>query len=305
MLWRVATVASLACFLLGSSAGRAAAEGPVRVGWWFEPQSKHVAVPVAPPVVPPRGLVVLQLPTGAAAYGAVRYAVPDAASSTLTLAVVGVPVAVATHLAACRTITPWTAPVLGAGAWEDRPAYSHQCAPSVIVANGRGVLFLLDDSFVVDGAVDVAVVPSNTDAEAVAFQPPGGGSLSFAVARADLPVNGGGPAAPAVVGGTPSSLALAFGGSPSLPGGGQAIRVPGQALAASPASLVSGAAIIPRVARHLRPHSDDAFGGAVAIIAAAVVAAGWVIASRRDPAPKLIGVLADTEPNAASSRRPS
>src|SRR5688572_28239964 len=125
--------------LLG--AGSASAEPPDQQGWWW--RGKMAALPVGvptPPNAPADGLFVASDSTGADAVSAVRFTIPDGATTgSLKLNVSGntrgTPL-----LGLCRVTGPWQ-PAQG-GNWEAKPAVSETgCSPGTMVADGKSVTF--------------------------------------------------------------------------------------------------------------------------------------------------------------------
>src|SRR5205085_8255274 len=120
--------------------GEASADAPDAQGWWWKAQTSGLptALP-APPTATADGLYVASDSTDAQAISAVRFTIPDGATTgSLTLKVagntIGTPV-----VALCRITGPWE-PAQN-GSCDKRPAFGNTCAPGTVAADGTSVTF--------------------------------------------------------------------------------------------------------------------------------------------------------------------
>jgi hypothetical protein len=274
---------------LGLTASPVHGQAPDQVGWWFRLKTK--TLPVAPPVpvVPDGGLFVQQAPDGPAAFGAVRYRTPSAASATLTLAAAqGSTTTLGAPLQACATSSAWVPPLPAPGYWEDAPKTLKTCTPGAVSSDGKFVAFLFGPEFLSKGALDVAIVPKEGASPfAIAFDKPAADSLVVKIAPA----------------GTPTTVAhpvttLAAGGE----GGGAVAKPP----VASPAVTVAPTPTPTTVA----PASDNRSPAVDAVLkvaglgdpdrgeraaalggASAIVVGWWLLSTRATRMPQLLGAL--------------
>src|SRR5207302_4833726 len=136
------------------------------------------------PAVPSGGLYVQSDPssvaTTAMAYSAVRFAVPEGSTGTLTLKIAGSPPSTTqtAALSACATTSPWQAPQGGGpGAYDTAPNYDgNKCATGQLSPDGTAYTFALAGKEQPrSGAFDVAIVPTPGSPPApfaVVFNPP-------------------------------------------------------------------------------------------------------------------------------------
>ena len=289
---RVLGVASLVLgttvLVLGFAITPAHGEAPDQSGWWFELKTKAVPVaPPAPPNVPADGLYVQQGPEGTEAFSALRYVLPEGASATLTLtAAQGSTTTLGAPLQACATTTTWTPPLPAPGYWEDRPSYAKTCTPGTVSTDGKYVAFLLAPPILVDGVIDVAIVPTDGAAPfAIAFDNPGPDGL---VVKQGAPSFSEPPPAayePPASDSTATLDAPPFTVVPSAPAAvTTSTTVAAPAVQQSPvASLLQSAGVDDPD----RAERMAALGGS-----SAIVVGWWLLSSRRSRVPRLVGALA-------------
>lgn len=286
----VSFILGTVALVLGLTVSPAHAAPPEKVGWWFQPLSGPLALPVPLPIVPDGGLFVQQgATTEPLAYGALRYRVAEGSSSSLTLTAAPGSTALAASMQACRTSTTWEAPSPGPGAWDKRPSFGSPCAPGFVSSDGTAVAFNLNTSFISGGALDVAIVPLSAAAPfAVAFEPPEADSLENAGGRPSvsppLPTTTTVPGAVAPSGGSSSPSASAPVASPT-----------GTASASAPAAPASASrsAVADNVLNVVGLGDPDRGARAAALGGASLIVVGWwLLSTRAVPMPRLLGAMA-------------
>jgi len=169
---RFAVAVGVLLISLIAVARTAGALAPSAVGWWWVAETGAAAVP-PPPTVPAGGFMVGGDPTGANSIAAFRFELPPGEGSpVLTLSVVdnGDVNSADGNVAACPATSAW-APT-AAGAWASRPSFA--CAKSakgVRAADGKQWTFNLAP-LVVNGRVDVVLVPASGTNFNLTFNPP-------------------------------------------------------------------------------------------------------------------------------------
>jgi hypothetical protein len=170
-----------ATFVFGSAAR---ADSPSSQGWWTSANPGNVggvgapAAPPAPPDVPSNGLLVEGGPTsasgagdtGATAYAALVYDVPDGATvSNLTLAVAPNSASTpSTSLELCPLTTQDFQPEEG-GPMSDAPSYN--CTNNVTAAQSSNSYQFNVSSLVASGTLAVAILPTSPPDRVVLSQP--------------------------------------------------------------------------------------------------------------------------------------
>jgi hypothetical protein len=271
----------------------------------------QLPVPVTVPTPP--GIAEADL-VGPTAVSAVQITgVSPTADATLTLTValgsIVPPPGLAT-IVACPLSGDWQTPPAGAGDVSEAPGYD--CAsPSVgrVATNDETISWLLPSAFQTNpGELDVALVPNPNDsliAFAVAFEPPGKGSVQAAtgpppavvsvtttVAPASTPTLAPSPAVPSggglVTGGSPAFATPGF-VAPDVvtPVAATPVATPSVALAAPAQAAPS----VPPVA--VRVPDDRAHRIMAVVLLLVVGAAWWYAGSQESPAPRLLGALGD------------
>jgi hypothetical protein len=283
----VCVALGVVALVLGVTVSPAHASPPEKVGWWFQPLSGPLALPVPAPVVPEGGMFVQQgATTEPLAIGAVRYAAADGSSNALTLTAAPGSVALTTTMQACKTTSPWEATPAGPGAWDQRPSYGSPCTPGSVAADGSAVVFALNASFVSSGVLDVAIVPLVAATPfAVAFAPPDSDSLQSSSGKASTsptlptaaPVTGGG--APSGRSASPSAVVPS--GSPSATPAAPSAPAPATQPRSAVAENVLNVVGLGDADRGARMAS---LGGASLIIVG-----WWLLSTRTVPLPRLLG----------------
>ena len=141
-----------------AGAGSASADAPDAQGWWWKAQAGALpaALP-APPTASADGLYVASDSTGEQAISAVRFTVPEGATTgSLTLKVsgrtLGTPV-----VGLCQVTGPWEA--VQNGPWDKRPSIAQTgCSSGTVAADGMSVTFSTS-ALVSGGLLNVAIVP--------------------------------------------------------------------------------------------------------------------------------------------------
>jgi hypothetical protein len=272
--------------VLGLTVSPAHAITPQKVGWWFQPLTGPLALPLPVPVVPDGGLFVQQgATTDPIAFGAVRYTVPDGSSSALTLTAAPGSVALAASMQACKTTTTWEATPGGPGSWDSHPSFGNPCAPGLVAADGSAVAFNLNASFVTSGALDVAIVPlSSATPFAVAFEPPADDALQSA---------GGKPSSSPPL---PTTTTVVSPGGASVSGGSGSAAAPVRTStgAAAPAAATPAAsarsAVADNVLNVVGLGDPDRGARAAALGGASLIVVGWwLLSTQAVPLPRLLG----------------
>lgn len=287
-LRRRAGVVSMAlgavALVLGLTVSPAHATTPQKVGWWFQPLTGPLALPVPVPVVPSGGLFVQQgATTEPVAFGAVQYRVLDGSSNALTLTAASGSVALSASMQACKTSADWEATPDGPGSWDKHPSYGNPCAPGLVASDGSAVAFNLNASFVSAGVLDVAIVPlSSATPFAVAFNPPADDALTSSGGKPSLS-----PPLPTPVPTVPPS-----GGANA---GGSSVAAPAKTATAAPAaaaapSVSPRSAVADNVLNVVGLGDPDRGARAAALGGASLIVVGWWLLSTQSvPLPRLLG----------------
>jgi hypothetical protein len=266
--------------VLGLTVSPAEAAPPEKVGWWFQPLAGPLALPVPLPVAPEGGMFVQQGAAGPLAYGAVRYGVLEGSSSALTLTAAPGSNALVATLQACKTSSTWEAG--SPGNFDDAPSFSNPCAPGLVAADGTAVAFNLNASFVSNGALDIAIVPTAAATPfVVAFEPPAADALQSSGGRKSVS-----PGLPTTTTTTPSAVVIPSGGSSS---GVAAPPAKPTTLAAAPAAA-SRSAVADNVLNVVGLGDPDRGARAAALGGASLIVVGWWLLSTQSVrVPRLLG----------------
>jgi hypothetical protein len=272
--------------VLGLTVSPAHAVTPQKVGWWFQPLTGPLALPLPVPVVPDGGMFVQQGATAEPiAFGAVRYNVPEGSNNSLTLTAAPGSVALAASMQACKTSATWEATPGGPGSWDSRPSFGNPCAPGLVASDGSAVAFNLNSSFVSGGALDVAIVPLTAAAPfAVAFAPPADDALTSSGGKQSLS-----PPLP-----TTTTVPGASGGSSGTGGGSAA--APFNPSTGAPASAAAAPAssgrnpVADNVLNVVGLGDPDRGARAAALGGASLIVVGWwLLSTQAVPLPRLLG----------------
>jgi hypothetical protein len=276
-------VVGTVALLLGLTMSPAHALAPAKTGWWFQPITGPLALPLPVPVVPDGGLFVQQGASEPVAFGALRYIVPEGSSSSLTLTAAPGSVALAASMQACKTSTTWQGTPSGPGSWDKRPSFGNPCAPGIVSSDGAYVAFNLNSSFVSGGAVDVAIIPL------VAATP---FAVAFAKPDADSLKSQGGKALTTTT--RPTTTTITAGATPS--GGGTSGVVAAPVVRSSPSApaTVPAASSRPAVADNVLNvvglGDPDRGARAAALGGASLIVVGWWwLSTQSVRLPRLLG----------------
>jgi hypothetical protein len=270
--------------------GSAGAEPPSQQGWWTvtnpgpAPEGLPVPTPPPPPDVPSGGSLVQGGPSSPNAFAALVYQLPQGAKvGDLTLKVAS---SSATTSGRTLEACPLTNPTIHAeqgGPMADAPQYDCAKKTTAKPASGGGSYQFNVSSFVTDGALAVAILPSSPS-DRVVFSKPGGDSLVVQPA----PTSGPGapaaqdttPAATTSPAGSPGPVALSPSSAPASLGpalGGSAVGASAPALATEPGqNSASGA---PQNLAVLQPTTNSSrHGGGANPTAVGALLAGLLFA---------------------------
>jgi hypothetical protein len=278
--------------------GSAGAEPPGQQGWWTvtnpgpAPEGLPVPTPPPPPDVPSGGSLVQGGPSSPNAFAALVYQLPQGAKvGELTLKVAsGSATTSGTTLEAC----PLTNPTIHAeqgGPMADAPQYNCAKKTTAKPAPGGGSYQFNVSSFVTDGALAVAILPSSPS-DRVVFSKPGGDSLMVQPATTSGPVAPAAqdttPAATTSPAGSPGPVALSPSSAPASLGpalGGSAVGASAPALATEPGQNAASAA--PQTPAALQTTTNSSSHGGAnpaavgALLAGLLLAGGlWLFAGR-------------------------
>ena len=263
--WGAAALAIALTVVLSVAPSRAGAEPADESGYWWRFQAVPGS-PLAPSGVSEGQLHVAADALGTAAVAAVRAAVDGEVDA---LVLVEAASSGAPDLRACPT-SGWTAPE-GAGAYEERPSDEQCASTSVAGVRDDGTWTFAVGGFVVDGVLDVIIVPGE-QAQSVTFDAPGDGAV--AVPAAPPPTTAPTP--------RPTTVAPATGGVALPP---VTAPAPSSGLAAPPtgepaSSFWRDVDAFPAPARVPDPAAGDGRRAPLALAAVAIPAAAWAYRAR-------------------------
>jgi hypothetical protein len=254
-----------AALAVGLAAAPAGAEPVDESGYWWRFQAVSGG-PLAPSGVSEGQLHVAADAVGTAAVAAVRAAVDGEVDA---LVLVEAASSGAPDLRACPT-SGWTAPE-GAGAYGERPSDEQCASASVAGVRTDGTWTFAVGGFVVDGVLDVLIVPG-TEAQSVTFEAPGDGAVVV-------------PAAPppTTTSARPPVAAQPATGGVALPP--VTAPAPSSGLAAPPvgepvSSFERDVDAFPAPARVPDPAGGDGSRAPLALVAVVIPAAAWAYRAR-------------------------
>ncbi|HET6909092.1 MAG TPA: hypothetical protein VFH54_07125 [Mycobacteriales bacterium] len=186
----------------------AAADAPMKYGWWSATNAGTPFTPPAPPDVPAKGLYVANSVSGPSAIAALTFNIPSGATvGALTLVATGNPVMSSPPLACEIPASGQGYTPAEGGAWSAKPAYDCKAGQVTGTAGSDGKTLTFPVApFAKSGSLSVAIVAVG-QADRIPFNAPTASALAITTSS---PSVGGGAGAP-IGSGVPGSGATGSG----------------------------------------------------------------------------------------------
>jgi len=203
----------------------AAADAPVKYGWWSATNAGTPFTPPAPPDVPAKGMYVENNVSGPSAISAISFTVPNGATvGLLTLVATGSPIMSNPPMACLMPASAQGYKPAQDGAWSAKPAYDCKAgqAAGEVGSDGKTVTFPVA-GLVRSGALNVAIVATG-QADRIPFNAPTSSALSLTTAPQSSGAvgssAGSGVPGSGATGSTGSGMAAAGPAAPAPPNAG-------------------------------------------------------------------------------------